>query len=231
MRQIVLDTETTGLDPSSGHRVIEIGCVELANRRLTDRNFHCYLNPGRDSDDAALEVHGLTSEFLADKPDFKEIVDELLAYVRGAEIIIHNAPFDVAFLDAELARVGRGRFRDHVGLVTDSLALAKERHPGRRNNLDALCERYGVSNAHRTLHGALLDGQLLAEVFLAMTRGQDALGMDLGGGADTMLALADSGPLATFVLPASADEQAAHAAVLANIGREARAAPVWGDTC
>jgi DNA polymerase-3 subunit epsilon len=228
MRQIVLDTETTGLDPASGHRVIEIGCVELFNRRLTGRNFHRYLNPGRDSDDAALEVHGLTSEFLADKPTFEEIAPEFLDYMRGAEIIIHNAPFDVAFLNAELARAGQGGFARHVGRITDSLVMAKERHPGRRNNLDALCERYGVSNAHRTLHGALLDGELLAEVYLAMTRGQDALGMDEGDrGATGPAGDAASGPLETFVLAASADEAAAHAGSLAAIAREARGTPLW----
>ncbi len=228
MRQIVLDTETTGLDPASGHRIVEIGCVELFNRRLTDRNFHRYLNPGRESDEAALEVHGLTSEFLADKPIFADIAAELLEYVRGAEIIIHNAPFDVGFLNAELARGGRSAFHKHVGVITDSLALAKERHPGRRNNLDALCERYGVSNAHRTLHGALLDGQLLAEVYLAMTRGQDALGMeDDHAGAQSGPGIDDSGPLETFVARASADDLEAHAKVLQGIAREARGTPVW----
>jgi len=229
MRQIVLDTETTGLDPASGHRVIEIGCVELFNRRLTKRNFHRYLNPGRESDEAALEVHGLTSEFLADKPAFEEVADEFLEFVAGAEIIIHNAPFDVAFLNAELARLRKGPFGRHVGEITDSLVMAKERHPGRRNNLDALCERYGISNAHRTLHGALLDGELLAEVYLAMTRGQDAFGMgesesDAGasnGGEDF------AGPLETFVLAASVDESAAHAKVLEAIAKESRGTPVW----
>ena len=229
MRQIVLDTETTGLDPASGHRIIEIGCVELFNRRLTKRNFHRYLNPGRESDDAALEVHGLTSEFLADKPAFEEVAGELLEFVSGAEIIIHNAPFDVAFLNAELARIRKGPFAKHVGVITDSLVMAKERHPGRRNNLDALCERYGVSNAHRTLHGALLDGELLAEVYLAMTRGQDALGMgdgddDAGGSHEGMDA---GGPLETFVLAASGDEAAAHAKVLEAIAKESRGTPVW----
>ncbi|MBL8382726.1 MAG: DNA polymerase III subunit epsilon [Burkholderiales bacterium] len=228
MRQIVLDTETTGLDPAAGHRIIEIGCVELVNRRLTDVNFHRYVNPGRESDEAALEVHGLTAEFLADKPPFEEIAGELLDYVRGAEVIIHNAPFDLAFLDAELARLKLPRFSAHVGAITDSLALAKERHPGRRNNLDALCERYGISNAHRTLHGALLDGALLAQVYLAMTRGQDALGMDIGDGGEGTQRAAPvaAGPLSTFVLAASADEVAAHEQLIEGIAREARAA-VW----
>ena len=228
MRQIILDTETTGLDPSRGHRIVEIGCVELVNRRLTGNNFHRYVNPDRDSDEAALEVHGLTGEFLADKPAFEDIAVELIDYVAGAEIIIHNAPFDVGFLDAEFARAGVAPFRRHAGVITDSLAMAKERHPGRRNNLDALCERYGVSNAHRKLHGALLDGELLAEVYLAMTRGQDALGMDLEGAAtDASGAPELEGPLATFVLPASADECAAHAQVQGGIAREAKGAVVW----
>jgi len=227
-RQIVLDTETTGLEPAQGHRVIEIGCVELFNRRLTGNNFHCYLNPGRESDDAALEVHGLTSEFLADKPRFADKAHELLAFVRGAEIVIHNAPFDLAFLNAELARLKLPPFVKHVSGVIDSLVLAKELHPGKRNNLDALCERYAVSHSHRTLHGALLDGQLLAEVYLAMTRGQDALGMDLDddeGGADTDIDTA--APLTTFVLPASADELAEHLKVLAAVAKEAKGTPVW----
>jgi DNA polymerase-3 subunit epsilon len=230
MRQIILDTETTGLDPASGHRVIEIGCVEMFNRRLTDRNFHRYLNPQRDSDEAALEVHGLTREFLSDKPLFAEVANEFIDYVSGAELIIHNAPFDVAFLDAELARVGKGPLRKHVGAVTDSLVMAKERHPGRRNNLDALCERYGISNAHRTLHGALLDGQLLAEVYLAMTRGQNMLGMDTGGDDDTAGAIEiDHGPLATFVMQVSPDETLAHAKLLEGLARDCKGTPVWSD--
>lgn len=228
MRQLILDTETTGLDPAAGHRVIEIGCVELENRRFTGRNFHYYLNPGRDSDEAALEVHGLTTEFLSDKPPFADIADEFIEYVRGAELIIHNAPFDVAFLDAELRRVGKPRLSAIAGPVTDSLVMAKERHPGRRNNLDALCERYGVSNAHRTLHGALLDGQLLAEVYLAMTRGQDALGMDLTSeSAEEGVEEVDLGPLETFVLSASDEESAAHARVLEGVARDAKGPPVW----
>jgi len=227
-RQIVLDTETTGLEPALGHRVVEIGCVEMFNRRLTGNNFHCYLNPDRHSDEAALEVHGLTTEFLSDKPRFPDIVDELLAFVNGAEIIIHNAPFDLAFLNAELARVKRPIFVKHVSGVIDSLVRAKELHPGKRNNLDALCERYAISNAHRTLHGALLDGQLLAEVYLAMTRGQDALGMDMdsedGGGSGD---IDFSAPLSTFVLTASADEEAEHAKVLTAVAKDAKGPALW----
>ena len=228
-RQIVLDTETTGLEPALGHRIVEIGCVELFNRRLTNNNFHCYLNPDRDSDEAALEVHGLTTEFLSDKPRFMDVAGEFMAFVKGAEIIIHNAAFDLAFLDAELARLKMPPFRKHVGGVIDSLMMAKELHPGKRNNLDALCERYGVSNAHRTLHGALLDGQLLSEVYLAMTRGQNALGMDLDadGGGESAGELDTAVVLATFVVPASADEEAEHAKVLAAIAKEAKAPAVW----
>lgn len=228
MRQIILDTETTGLEASAGHRIVEIGCVELFNRRPTDRNFHRYLNPDRDSDDAALEVHGLTREFLSDKPGFSAIAAELLDYVRDAEIIIHNAPFDLSFLDAELRRAGLPAFRKHVGGVIDSLVLAKERHPGKRNNLDALCERYGVSNGHRTLHGALLDGQLLAEVYLAMTRGQETLGMDVDTGVEHAPLDDDAaGPLTTFVLPASESEREQHALTIASIARDARGPALW----
>jgi DNA polymerase-3 subunit epsilon len=229
MRQIILDTETTGLDPAHGHRVIEIGCVEIVNRRFTGNNLHHYLDPERDSDEAALEVHGLTREFLTGKAKFAEISGELLGFVKDAQIIIHNAPFDLGFLDAELARLKLPSFRSHVGSVVDSLVMAKEAHPGKRNNLDALCDRYGISNAHRTLHGALLDSTLLAEVYLAMTRGQNGLMMDerdddsLHSGAVEL-----TGPLESFVVPASADEAAAHAALLATMAKETRKPVVWG---
>jgi len=178
MRQVILDTETTGLEPEYGHRIIEIGAVEVINRALTGRDFHTYLNPDRDSDPGALEVHGLTTEFLSDKPRFKDIVEKFLEYVRDAEVIIHNAPFDIKFLNAELERLGLPPFENVCASITDSLVFAKSLHPGKRNSLDALCERYGISNAHRTLHGALLDSQLLAEVWLAMTRGQNSLAID-----------------------------------------------------
>ena len=188
MRVIILDTETTGLEPELGHRVVEIGAVEIVNRSITGRHFHTYLNPDRDSDPAALEVHGLTTEFLSDKPRFEDVCDEFLAFIREGEIVIHNAAFDTRFLDAELARIGRGPLADACARITDSLLMAREMHPGKRNSLDALCERYGISNAHRTLHGALLDARLLAEVYLAMTRGQDTLLIEpaqpvAGGGA------------------------------------------------
>src|SRR5512147_926370 len=227
MRQVVLDTETTGLEAKEGHRIIEIGCIEIVGRRITERRFHQYVNPERDSDEGALAVHGLTRHFLEDKPRFAEIADDLIAFVKEAEVVIHNAAFDLEFLDAELARLGRPPFAQHCLKVTDSLQLAREQHPGKRNSLDALCERYQVSNAHRTLHGALLDAGLLAEVYLAMTRGQDSLTIDV---------LADEGLLASYgpvdpselvVLTASAEEVAAHEAVLAGIEKESKAVPVW----
>lgn len=228
MRQIILDTETTGLNAKSGDRIVEIGCVEMVNRRLTGNNFHYYLNPERDSDPGALAVHGLTTEFLSDKPKFADIVDELCEFIRDAEIIIHNAPFDVGFLDVELERVGKPVISAHVNSVTDTLVKAKELFPGKRNSLDALCERYGVSNAHRTLHGALLDSELLAEVYLAMTRGQDSLTMDLsvdagGGGANGAgAAMAD-----IVVLAPTDDELAAHEALLNDVDKDAKGASVW----
>lgn len=173
-RQIVLDTETTGLNPRLGNRVIEIGCVELLDRKLTGNNFHRYINPERDSEDGALAVHGLTTEFLSDKPVFAQISAEFIEFVKNAEIIIHNAPFDLGFLNAEFERLGLPKFEEHVSNVVDTLVQAKELHPGKRNSLDALCDRYEVSNSHRKLHGALLDAELLADVFLAMSRGQNS---------------------------------------------------------
>src|SRR5690606_27105364 len=170
MRQIILDTETTGLNARSGDRIIEIGCVELLNRQLTGNNYHRYINPERDSEEGALAVHGLTTEFLSDKPKFAEIAGEFLDFVKDAELIIHNAPFDLGFLDMELERLGLPPLEKHVRGVTDTLVMAKQMYPGKRNSLDALCDRYEISNAHRTLHGALLDSELLAEVYLAMTR-------------------------------------------------------------
>lgn len=229
MRQIVLDTETTGLNPRSGDRIIEIGCVELLNRRLTGNNFHRYINPERDSEEGALAVHGLTTEFLSDKPKFAGIVDELRDYVSGAEIIIHNAPFDLAFLEAEFARLKLPTFASHIDRVLDTLVQAKEMHPGRRNSLDALCDRYGISNSHRTLHGALLDAELLAEVYLAMTRGQNSLSMDLSGGDDvSSAATVAAGPLADIViLQAAAEELAAHESLLAGLDKQVKGQCLW----
>ena len=179
MKQIVLDTETTGLDPKNGDRIIEIGCVEILSRSVSDAYFHHYLNPEREVAAGATRIHGKTLEDLASKPKFAAIARELLDYICGAELIIHNADFDVEFLDMELGRAGLGKLCDHVGKITDSLAFAKELHPGRKNSLDALCERYFVNHANRTLHGALLDARLLAECYLAMTRGQESLMMEL----------------------------------------------------
>src|ERR1700744_2093551 len=181
MRQLILDTETTGLNARPGDRVIEIGCVELVNRRLKGSNLHFYINPERDSDPGALAVHRLTTEFLSDKPKFGEIANELRDFVQAADLIIPNAPFDIGFLDAEFALLGLPPFSSHCGEVIDTLVRAKAMFPGKRNSLDALCDRFGISNAHRTLHGALLDSELLAEVYLAMTRGQESLVIDMLG--------------------------------------------------
>ena len=226
MRQIVLDTETTGLAAREGHRIIEVGAIEIVGRRVTEHRLHHYVNPERDSDEGALAVHGLTRHFLADKPKFAEIADELLAFVRDAEVIIHNASFDLEFLDEELKQIARPPFAEHCAKVTDSLTLARELHPGKRNSLDALCERYGVSNRHRTLHGALLDAGLLADVYLAMTRGQDSLVIDLdAGGAAIDIAPLDPGELR--VLAASAAEALAHEAVLDGIDKQCKGGAVW----
>ena len=230
MRQIVLDTETTGLNARSGDRIIEVGCVEIVNRRLTGNNFHCYINPERDSEEGALAVHGLTTEFLSDKPKFAEIADELRDYVRDAEIIIHNAPFDLGFLDAEFERLGFPRFTKHVAKITDTLVQAKEMHPGKRNSLDSLCDRYGISNAHRALHGALLDAELLAEVYLAMTRGQNSLTIDLAapGMEEAAGAATELIPLAEIlVLLANEDELVEHESLLDKLDKESKGSCVW----
>jgi DNA polymerase III subunit epsilon len=226
MRQVILDTETTGLEAKEGHRIIEIGCLELVGRRMTEKRFHCYLNPERQSDDGAVAVHGLTDEFLADKQKFAEIVDELLAFVRDAEVIIHNAPFDLEFLNAELARLHRPAFTESCAKVTDSLKLARDLHPGKRNSLDALCERYQVSNAHRTQHGALLDAGLLADVYLAMTRGQDTLEIGLSQTAEVGVgAPIDVSQL--IVLTATAAELEAHEKLLDGIEKASKVVAVW----
>jgi DNA polymerase-3 subunit epsilon len=221
MRQIVLDTETTGLSWERDNRIVEIGCVELVERRPTGRTFHRYLNPEREFEHGAQEVTGLTLEFLADKPKFAEIADEFLAFIDGAELVIHNAAFDLGFLDAELARLGpqRGRIRDRCG-VEDSLELARQRFPGQRNSLDALCRRFGVDNTHRQLHGALLDAQLLAEVYLALTAGQGEIGFASApaetGIAPAGVAVATAAGPRPRVVPDAA-ELAAHAARLEAI--------------
>lgn len=227
MRQIVLDTETTGLEPELGHRVIELGAVELLNRRPTGRHFHHYLNPDRESDEAALRVHGIANEFLLDKPRFREIAADFLEYVAGAELIIHNALFDIGFLNHELKLIGLPPVTECCASVTDTLRLARELHPGKRNGLDALCERYQIDNSARTLHGALLDAQLLAEVYLAMTRGQESLIIEL----DEPRAHADEAqfdaPLELVVLEANDQELAAHAAYLEDVDKASRGACVW----
>ena len=224
MRQIVLDTETTGLEPSQGHRIIEIGCVELVNRRPTGNHYHQYLQPGREIDPGAIEVHGITNEFLADKPQFADVADDLMDFIRGAELVIHNAPFDVGFLDHELKQLG-GRFDplSKYCSVLDTLALARQLHPGQKNSLDALCKRYEVDNSQRDLHGALLDAEILADVYLAMTGGQVKLSLDGetdSGGArrqSVRAVAADRKPLP--VIHASAAEQAAHEERLAAIAK------------
>jgi DNA polymerase-3 subunit epsilon len=228
MRQIVLDTETTGLNPRTGDRVIEVGCVELHNRMLTGNNFHRYINPERDSEEGALAVHGLTTEFLRDKPKFVEIAQELRDYIQGAEVIIHNAPFDLGFLNAEFKLLGLPTFTEHCSGVIDTLVNAKEMHPGKRNSLDALCDRYGVSNAHRKLHGALLDAELLADVYLSMTRGQNSLSMDMEEESTALDGLLEAVPLAEiFVLDASADEVAEHESVLGGLDKAVKGQCVW----
>jgi DNA polymerase-3 subunit epsilon len=229
LRQVVLDTETTGLNAKLGDRIIEIGCVEILSRRLTGSHFHAYVNPEREIDLGATRVHGITLEDLAAKPKFAAIAREFLDYVRGAELIIHNADFDVEFLDLELGRAGLGRLADHVARVTDTLAHARELHPGRKNSLDALCERYFIDHANRTLHGALLDARLLAECYLAMTRGQESLMMELESVADAAAAAAglilDVSKLT--VLRATPEELAAHELYLDLLEKEAKGPSVW----
>ncbi len=231
MRQILLDTETTGLDPAQGHRIVELACVEMVNRTLTGNHLHLYLNPDRDSDPEALAIHGLTTEFLSGHSRFEDVVQQFVDFVRGAEVIIHNAAFDCRFLNAELQRVGLPKVENLCEKITDSLLYARELHPGKRNSLDALCERYGVSNAHRTLHGALLDSELLADVWLAMTRGQDALIMDFEEDARD----ASSGGVGTAgvdtsvlrVVRASDVEVAEHQAYLALLDNSVKGDCVW----
>ena len=228
-RQIVLDTETTGLSAEGGDRIIEIGCVELLARKLTGNNLHFYLNPERNSHEDALKVHGISNEFLRDKPKFAAVADELLDYLAGAEIIIHNAAFDVGFLNKELELVGKPPLRTVVSGVIDSLALAKEMFPGKRNSLDALCDRLEVDNSGRTLHGALLDAELLADVYINLTRGQDALLIDTGP-TDVATITTVQVDLSTFMLPvieASAQECEAHAVVLKELDKSSNGKTIW----
>ena len=228
MRQIVLDTETTGLDPSLGHRIIEVAAVEMFSRQITDRNFHRYVNPEREIDQGALDVHGISGEFLADKPKFREVANDFLEFVEGAELIIHNAPFDVAFLDRELELLGLKSIGHYCPVITDTLRMAKGLHPGKRNSLDALCERYLVDNSARSLHGALLDARLLAEVYLSMTRGQESLLMEVadaagvqGGGLD------DSERVELLVVRPDDAELESHAAQIESIDKASKGACIW----
>ena len=228
MRQIVVDTETTGLDPTLGHRIIEIAAVEVVNRRVTDRRFHAYVNPERESDEAALQVHGLTREFLRDKPKFGEIVEGFLDFIRGAELLMHNAAFDVAFINHELALLKREEIATCCAGILDTLKLAREIHPGKRNALDSLCERYQIDHSARTLHGALLDAQLLAEAYLAMTRGQESLIMEEETLQITVTATRATTPrTGLIVLHATPEDLAAHAEQLAEIARASNGQCVW----
>lgn len=229
MRQIVLDTETTGLSAENGDRIIEIGCVELLGRKLTGNNKHFYLNPERDSHEDALKVHGISNEFLRDKPKFAVIADELLAYLSGAEVIIHNAPFDISFLNKELELMSRPPITQCIAKVTDSLMMAKELFPGKRNSLDALCDRLEVDNSGRTLHGALLDAELLADVYINLTRGQNALVMDIGStaGDGGNIALIDLSGFDLPLLLANEQETAAHESLLTDIDKASKGKTVW----
>jgi DNA polymerase-3 subunit epsilon len=229
MRQIVLDTETTGLSAADGDRIIEIGCVEMVNRKLTGNNRHFYLNPERDIHEDALRVHGISLEFLADKPKFAEVANDLLDYLAGAELIIHNAPFDIGFLDEEFRRLGHGKTRQLVGGVIDTLVMAKEMFPGKRNGLDALCDRLGVDNSGRTLHGALLDAELLADVYINLTRGQDALVMDMetsNVNSQGVQAIDLSG-FSLPVLMASDTEAQEHESILVDLDKASKGKTVW----
>ncbi|MBX9899524.1 MAG: DNA polymerase III subunit epsilon [Burkholderiaceae bacterium] len=229
-RQIILDTETTGLNAKLGNRIIEIGCVELVQRKLTGNNFHRYINPERDSEEGALAVHGLTRSFLDGHPKFVDIVDDFIAYVKGAEIVIHNAPFDVGFFDEEFARLKLEKFETHVGLITDTLVQAKQMFPGKKNNLNALCSRFDISTQHRKFHGALLDAELLAEVFLALSRGQHSFAIESEetiidkqvNGVETILSLSDA-----HVFAADSFELDAHEKTIKEIGTEIKGVAIW----
>lgn len=230
MRQIVLDTETTGIDPNDGHRIIEIGCVELVERKLTGRNYHVYINPEREVEAEAITVHGITNEFLEDKPKFATVAHDFFEFIKGAELVIHNAAFDVGFMDAEFARLKPVlKTADHCGIV-DTLAIARKKHPGQKNNLDALCKRYGVDNSNRDLHGALLDAEILADVYLLLTGGQTALSLDAGaeeGGSGTGIRRLPAERPSLNVIRASDDEQGAHETFMAMLEEQA-GETVWG---
>ena len=230
MRQIFLDTETTGLSPESGDRIVEIGCIEMVNRRLTGNTRHVYLNPERKGSEEATRIHGLTDEFLADKPKFAEVAEDLLGFLAGAEVIIHNAAFDVGFLNAELKRIKRGLFHSVAAEVTDTLLMARETFPGKANSLDALCKRLEVDNSHRTFHGALLDAGLLAEVYIRLTRGQDSLVIQHDEHAPGTAQALQAGDLSQYALPvivATDDELAAHNTVLIELDQSSGGKTVW----
>lgn len=232
MRQIFLDTETTGLDPRQGHRIIEVACVEMDNRRLTGRHLHRYINPERAIDAGAQAVHGISNDFLEDKPKFIDIAQELQDFIADAELVIHNAAFDIGFMDAEFARINLPLTQKVCNGVQDTLKMARELHPGKRNNLDALCDRYQINNAHRTLHGALLDAELLAEVYLAMTRGQESLIMEQPvATAPTqqidLEAIIQKERPPLVVRRAEGEDLAAHAQVLAGIQKDSKGACIW----
>lgn len=237
MRQIVLDTETTGLEPSEGHRIIEIGCVEIVNRRTTDNRFHQYVNPEREIDAGAMEVHGITNEMVRNKPRFADVVADFLEFVKGAELIIHNAPFDTGFLNHELALIhGKGKSPriEQWCTITDTLAMARKQHPGQKNDLDSLCRRYSVDNSSRTLHGALLDAEILADVYLAMTGGQTGLFEELRNPAMVTAAAAQeavrrvaTGRAPLLVIAPSAEELAAHNAWLEEIDKKSGGKCLW----
>jgi len=235
VRQIVLDTETTGLEPKQGHRIIEIGCVEIINRRKTDRHFHQYLNPDREIDDGAFNVHGISTEFLSDKPRFADIAQEFIDFIRDSELIIHNAPFDIGFINAELKKLGRkwGKTEDYCSVI-DTLLLAREKHPGQKNNLDALCNRYEIDNSQRDLHGALLDAQILLDVYLIMTGGQEAMSFDSLQEQDSAdqsaIILTDTNRKSLPVIEPSAEELAAHEKQLEVLRERSGGKCVWVDS-
>ncbi len=230
VRQIILDTETTGIDPEAGHNVIEIGCVEMVRRKLTGNTWHQYIKPDREVEDEAIEVHGITNEFLADKPRFAELAHEFLEFVRGAELIIHNAAFDIGFLNTELARNGINERVDEICTVIDTLMLARKKHPGQRNSLDALCRRYGIDNSHRELHGALLDSEILADVYLVLTGGQTSLQLGQGdsedGEGEEPIRRIDASALVLPIVRANTDEIALHEAFLDLLDKKSDGA-VW----
>jgi len=232
VRQVVLDTETTGLEPTQGHRIIEIGCVEVNNRKRTEATFHQYINPERDVEDGAYEVHGLSNEFLSDKPLFRDIAQDFIEFIRGTELIIHNAPFDVSFINMELGNLGQewGKLEDYCSVV-DSLKIARELHPGQKNNLDALCTRYGVDNSQRDVHGALLDAQLLLDVYLAMTGGQTSLSLEddthagRNGDSDSLDRAREN--ISLVVIQSTTDEITAHEKFLDRMEKDTGAVSVW----